>query len=70
MVVLTRARQYHRVVVVRWDPRITGPATTGSMLEIYSKEEHVKYDEARGRLLTIELFFSLSKGSGLFIFER
>lgn len=39
MVVLTRARQYHRVVVAMWEPRITGPAATGSMLEIYSKKE-------------------------------
>lgn len=34
MVVLTRARQYHKVVVVTWEPRSTGPIATGSMLEI------------------------------------
>ena len=34
MVVLIRATQYHRQVVVRWEPRSTGPSATGSMLEI------------------------------------
>lgn len=38
MLVLTRARQYHMVVVDRWEPRITGPATTGSMFESYRTE--------------------------------
>lgn len=39
MVVLNRARQYHRLVVVRWEPRITGPISTGSVLESCSREE-------------------------------
>lgn len=39
IVVLNRARQYHRLVVVRWEPRITGPISTGSVLESYSSEE-------------------------------
>lgn len=37
MVVLTRARQYHKVVVVTWEPRSTGPIATGSMLEIWRR---------------------------------
>lgn len=34
MVVLTRAREYQKVVVARWDPMIAGPTITGMVLEI------------------------------------
>lgn len=34
MVVLTRATQYHMEVVDTWEPRRTGPLTTGNKLEI------------------------------------
>lgn len=34
MLVLIRARQYQRVVLDRWEPMITGPTITGSVLEI------------------------------------
>lgn len=40
MLVLTRARQYQRAVVVTWEPRTTGPITTGSMLEIFGEHKH------------------------------
>lgn len=35
MLVLIRATQYQRVVVAKWEPMITGPITTGSVLEIW-----------------------------------
>lgn len=39
MVVLIRATQYHMQVVETWEPRITGPITTGIRLESCSREE-------------------------------
>lgn len=41
MVVLIRATQYHMQVVETWDPRITGPMTTGSKLENCSREKDI-----------------------------
>lgn len=38
MEVLTRARQYHRLVVARWEPSNTGPNTAGSMLDNWTQE--------------------------------
>lgn len=47
--VLIRATQYHMQVVETWEPRITGPMTTGSRLESCSREEEQMFGVATAR---------------------